>query len=210
MQGTTEPIERSPELKNQCSRRVHRSGMNRFRNQITHRIISALLAVCLGTVVISPAALASSKDSGYANWLRLHLRDASNPDVQRAIELASEVRARNINEFLVSFISVLDVIQDDFSSGESPDESQKPNERLLQALRFQFTRFVGEAFLMRQLIVAPSQTVVFSKELRMRSNTRDDHGLLRTRFQAGDLLVELEAGILRLEFLRSTMQRLGP
>jgi hypothetical protein len=124
--------------------------------------------------------------------------------------LASETSARSIDEFLSAFVDELDSITSSSSGRDPVDDDRNKTEQLLQELRFQFTRFVGKALLVRQSLVSSSQTVTSSKELRTRKTANFDFALGKYLWLPGAALGELATRDMRPVFLLSSMQPLGP
>ena len=123
--------------------------MERLRNSRIATILTGLLTVSLGIVVFSPTARADGSVEEYAEWVRLHVPESTEPIVLRAIVLASQHHVRNFEEFVHTFAEELNslrsidpVFDPDFPAPGSTDE-------LVKELRFEYTRFVGEAMLHR-------------------------------------------------------------
>ena len=184
--------------------------MNSLRNTSVVRFVAALLTVCFGAVVVSPAAPAEGTGTQYADWLRLHLPESSQPDVERALEMVSERGARTFEEFLTSFLDELEAVKWEVGKVEIEQGFDDSTERLRTELRLQFVRFVGEAvlpgFLKGDVLVqtATSQNFRFDKTTGYSESQRvlsDD---------AYSRLFELPPCHIGFCFLRSSAQPLGP
>jgi hypothetical protein len=133
--------------------------MEFLRRQRSLRVLIGLLTLSLGVVVVSPAARADGSQIDYADWLRMHISDASRPSIENAIERASSHGARTFGQFLDTFRTELDVIlsadaeRASTSADDRPD-SDRPTEQRLQELRIEYNRIVGEAVLPQALAVA--------------------------------------------------------
>ncbi|GMQ80673.1 MAG: hypothetical protein BMS9Abin05_0101 [Rhodothermia bacterium] len=184
--------------------------MNSLRNTSVVRFVAALLTVCLGAVVVSPAATAEGIGTQYADWLRLHLPESSQPDVERALEIASERGARTFEEFLTSFLNELESVKGEVEPVEIEKGLDNTAERLRTELRLQFVRFVGEAvlpgFLKGDVLVqtAASQNFRFGKTHGYSDSQRilSDDAFAR--------VFELPRLRIGFRFLRSSAQPLGP
>ncbi len=184
--------------------------MNTLRNKSIVRFLIALLTISLGTVIVSPAARAEGNTVKYADWLLIHLPDASMPDVQQAAYLASEDGARSFEEFLTSFQNELESLAGISDQLNADDTQNRATKRLLQELRFMFTRFVGEALLIRRLVAAsrPIMTTTQQTDVPDAFAGRVHAAGPDGSSPAGGL--DRSDGTASVMFLRSAAQPLGP
>lgn len=166
--------------------------------------------ISLGTVIASPAARAEGNTVKYAEWLLVHLPDASIPEVQLAASLASEDGARSFEEFLTSFQNELETLAGVTDQSDADNTQNRSTERLLQELRFMFTRFVGEALLVRHEKAASQEIASTKQNIRV-------WGVSADRVHApvpGGSIIEAEldrsGNTASVMFLRSAAQPLGP
>ena len=123
--------------------------MERLRNSGIARILTGIITVSLGIVVVSPAARADGSDTEYAEWVRLHVPDSTQPVVRHAIMRASEHGVRNFEEFVETFRAELDLLVASVPVSDPDGSDSGSTDALLHELRFEYTRFVGEAMMHR-------------------------------------------------------------
>lgn len=184
--------------------------MNALRNTSLLRIIAGLLTFCLGAVILSPAATAEGIGTRYADWLRLHLPESTQPEFERALKTASESRARSFEEFLTSFLDELESVTKWNEPIEMDRRSGEATERMRTELRLQFVRFVGEAilptFLKGDVLVqqAASENIRFDKARPYSASYTAFNHPQYSR------LLDLQPIHICFGFLRSSAQPLGP
>jgi len=184
--------------------------MNTFRNKFIARFLIVLLTISLGTVIASPAARAEGNTVKYAHWLLRHLPNSSLPEVRRAVYLASEDDANSFEEFLILFQNELETLAGEVDQSDADKARNGTTNRLLQELRFMFTRFVGEALLVRYEVAASRKCISATQRIGFGDVSADR---VHATVQDGSILetgVDLCVGEISTMFLRSAAQPLGP
>lgn len=184
--------------------------MDSLRNTSVVRFFAALLTVCLGAVLVSPAATADGMGTQYADWLRLHLPEAAEPDVERALDLASERGARTFDEFLSSFLAELENAKRESGSVETIQSAEHSTDRLSQELHFQFVQFVGEAILPGFLKAEARSQTATAQSPRVSKAYQISSAQAGFSEDVKDRLIEVPPCHIAFRFLRSSSQPLGP
>ena len=151
--------------------------MNRLRGNIVARFLASVLTLSLGVVVVSPAAHATGSNPDYGEWLLLHIPGAQEPAVKEAAHLASLAGAKSFDEYLTAFQRELESLTSPFGAADLPTDS--PDEQLYQELRFEYTRFVGEAMLPRWIATSVKSLLTIQLSHSDAGSHSVEHGPVR-------------------------------
>ncbi|MCH8276013.1 MAG: hypothetical protein IIA50_00520 [Bacteroidetes bacterium] len=184
--------------------------MRYFRSIRLLRIIVSLTLLSVGSVTFVPAVRADSAGSRYAEWLRLHLPGGLLPQVQDALDRASEAAPRSFDDFLKAFLEEIISENSERSVGDLIIGEDVDDDTLIQELRRQFNEAVGTAVLNRQLEAASSARTDYKKKRPVRGGAAlwGDPPVTRDRiiYRNPAKLGRFHCGGL----LRSSAQPLGP
>ncbi len=186
------------------------SKMRHFRNLFFLRFTASLTLLSVGSMLFVPAVRADSSGDGYANRLKLYLPGGLMPQVQSALDRATETGPRSFDEFLQAFLIEIASEDSERSIGEKIIGEDVEDDAVIQELRRHFNGLVGTGVLFRQIQATSSAGTDCLKKRPVRDNT-----LLSGRTQnAPDRVFNRTltslAHSISCGLLRSSAQPLGP